>query len=283
MDQPIRIDAHHHLWRYTAEEFDWLEGELALLRRDFFQQDLLPAMRSAGVDAAVAVQARQSRAETDWLLQVAAETPAIAGVVGWLPLADQAFPRLLDEYRGAQKLCGLRHVVQAEAPGFLDGAEFNRGMRALKGTGLVYDLLLHAQQLVEATRFVDRHPEQTFVLDHVAKPRIRTGEQEPWATHLRALARRPNVVCKISGMVTEAGAGWTPEQLRPYFEVALEAFTPDRLMVGSDWPVLTAHCSYAEWWALVEQWIAPLSGEEQAAILGGTAMRIYRLALSQAQ
>lgn len=277
--EPVRIDAHHHLWHYTPGEFGWLEGELAPLRRDFLRSEFLTELRSAGVTGSVAVQARQTEAETEFLLEAAA-APEVLSVVGWMPMQEPAFSSNLQRLRQqAPKLCGLRHVVQAEPPGFLEGDTFNRGTRAVTQCGLVYDLLLHEQQLPEATRYVDRHPEQSFVLDHMAKPRICAGEMEPWASNLRELAQRPNVACKVSGMVTEAGAGWTPEQLRPYYEVALEAFTPARLMVGSDWPVLTAHCSYTEWWAIVGQWIAPLTQAEQAAILGGNTLRTYKLML----
>lgn len=278
----VRIDAHHHLWRYTAEEFAWLEGELEPLRRDFLPDEFLAELHRAGVAGAVAVQARQSEAETRFLLRAAAEHPAIVGVVGWLPMQEKSIASQIERlYEKAPKLCGLRHIVQEEPPHFLDGRDFNRGTRAITHRGLVYDLLIHAHQLPEATRYVDGHPDQPFVLDHMAKPPIRAGEMEPWATHLLELAQRPNVVCKVSGMVTEAAVGWTPEQLRPYFEVALEAFTPARLMVGSDWPVLTAHCGYAEWWELVEAWIAPLRGAERTAILGGNALQTYGLTLPQ--
>ncbi|MGI4853010.1 MAG: amidohydrolase family protein [Janthinobacterium lividum] len=275
-----RIDAHHHLWSYSATEFDWLQGDLAMLRRDFLVPDLMQAMRSASVTGAVAVQARQTVAETDWLLQMSAHRDEIAGVVGWLPLADASFKAVLEPYLSHPRLKGLRHVVQGEPAGFMDGVAFDRGISSLAGTGLVYDLLIHAGQLQEATRLVDRHPKQSFVLDHVAKPKIAAGELEPWRTHLLALAKRPNVTCKVSGMVTEAGASWTAALLEPYFDVVLEAFSPQRLMIGSDWPVLTAHCTYASWWRVVEGWIAALSVDEQAAMLGGTVMRTYRLALS---
>lgn len=272
-----RVDAHHHLWRYNPQEFDWLRGDLSVLQRDFLQATLVREMHSANVATAVAVQARQTIAETDWLLQVAAQCDEIAGVVGWLPIADAPFHALLERYLPDRKLKGLRHVVQGESVGFMDGSAFNQGIERLANTGLVYDLLILQHQLQEATRFVDRHPAQVFVLDHVAKPKMPLGELEPWRTHLFALAERPNVVCKLSGMVTEAGVGWTAESLQPYFEVALEAFSPQRLMIGTDWPVLTAHCTYAGWWKVVEGWISALSMNEQASILGGTAVRTYRL------
>ena len=273
-----RIDAHHHLWRYTDDEFGWIGDDLAVLRRNFLLDDLRTAIHSAGVDGTVAVQARQSLEETRWLLSLTTGNTPIQGVVGWLSLADPNFASVLESFLPHSSLKGLRHVVQAEPELFLDGGDFNRGMRVLQTSGLTYDLLLLPHQLKDAVRFVDRYPAQTFVLDHIAKPAIRAGELEPWATDLRELARRPNVSCKISGMVTEADpAHWTVTQLTPYFEVVLEAFRPERLMIGTDWPVLTAACDYATWWRTVETWITPLSLNEQAQILGGTATRVYQL------
>lgn len=274
----LRIDAHHHLWKYQAREFDWLEGDLSGLRRDFLPPDLLREMGQAGVSGAVAVQARQSLKETDWLLEVAAVTPSILGVVGWLPILESDLADLLDRYSAFPLLKGIRHVVQAEAPEFMDSPAFNAGMSRLTSTGLVYDILIFERQLEEAIRLVDRHPNQSFVLDHIAKPRIADGQFLPWADNLRSLAQRPNVVCKVSGMVTEADVRqWTPEQLRPYFEVVLAAFTPARLMIGTDWPVLTAGCSYPQWWQIIDSWIEGLTADEQGKILGETARRVYHL------
>ena len=173
--------------------------------------------------------------------------------------------------------------MQAEASGFLDGAAFNEGISRLRDTGLVYDLLIYAPQLEETIWFVGRHPKQSFVLDHVGKPSIGAGGLEPWRAQIRELALRPNVVCKVSGMVTETDwSRWTPEELAPYFDVVLHAFGANRLMIGTDWPVLTLGCSYSQWWQTVEAWIGSLSGEEKAAILGETAERIYHLAAEDA-
>jgi len=198
----MRVDAHHHLWRYTPEEYGWIDDAMQTLRRDFLLADIEREARAAGVDATVVVQARQTVEETAWLLQLAAQSRWIHGVVGWLPIASDDFPAALERFEAGPLLKGLRHVVQAEPDGFLDGAEFNRGIAALGGTGLVYDVLIFARQLEEATRFVDRHPQQVFVLDHIAKPSIAVGEISQWSKDIRELARRENVVCKLSGMVT---------------------------------------------------------------------------------
>ena len=273
-----RIDAHHHLWRFTTDEYGWIDDSMSALRRDFLPPDLKLETELAGVSGTVAVQARQTVEETEWLLSLAEAEPLIAGVVGWMPIAASEFPELLERYSVRPKLKGLRHVVQGEAVGFLDGEAFNLGIAQLQERRLTYDILVFARQLAETIRFVDRHPGQAFVLDHIAKPSIAASEIEAWSTDIRELARRPNVSCKLSGMVTEADfEDWSPEQLEPYCDVVLEAFGPGRIMVGTDWPVITVGCSYVRWWQIVEAWVARLSEAEQAAILGGNATRTYAL------
>jgi L-fuconolactonase len=272
----MRIDSHLHLWHYAPDEFEWIPDSMAALRRDFLPQDLAILCADATVEGVITVQARQSMEETRWLLELARTSP-ILGVVGWAPIAEDQFPATLERLRQEPLLKGLRHIVQAD-PGILARPEFQRGMRYLQNTGLVYDLLLYAHQLPLALPFVDLFPRQIFVLDHMGKPPIAQGGLETWNLHLRELARRPNVCCKLSGLVTEADpAAWTPLQLHPYFNIALECFGSDRLMIGTDWPVCTAGCSYAQWWELVENWTAPLSAAERAAILGGTATQVYSL------
>jgi L-fuconolactonase len=277
----MRIDAHIHLWHYSPEEYGWIDEPMRSLRRDFLPADLGAEMRTANVQGAIAVQARQTLTETQWLLGLAGQSVEIGGVVGWADIAADDFVSTLEKLCEDGNLKGLRHVVQAEPDGFLDGTEFNRGIAAMLPTGLVYEVLIFARQLDEATRFIDRHPGQIFVLDHIAKPDIAGGGFELWARGFRELARRGNVVCKLSGMVTEADwANWTPAILQPYFEVALEAFGPARLMAGSDWPVLTVACHYAKWWQTIAQWIAPLSASERDLIEGGVATQTYRLQAS---
>jgi L-fuconolactonase len=273
------IDAHHHLWSYSAEEFGWISDEMSLLRKDFLPRDLRQAMQAASVDGAVAVQARQSVVETDWLLGLAEKDEAMLGVVGFLPMQEDGFAELLGRYEGRGKLKGLRHVVQDEPDdNFILGAAFNRGVRAMQGTGLVYDILIHERHLPQAATFVGMHPEQAFVVDHLAKPRIRAGELEPWRANLRQLAAAGDVSCKLSGMVTEADwERWTLEDLRPYLDAALKAFGAERLMAGSDWPVCLLASGYERWWEALRTWAAPLREAEREAIFGGTAKRVYRL------
>jgi L-fuconolactonase len=273
------IDSHHHLWRYTEADYGWIPPEWAAIRRDFSPDDLRAALDSAGVDGAVAVQARQSLEETAWLLGLAARHDFMRGVVGWVPLIDPAIDDILAPFAAHPKLRALRHVLQAEADdAYMLREDFNRGISALTRRGLAYDILILERHLPNALRFVDRHPEQVFVLDHIAKPRIAAGELEPWAKNIRELARRPHVACKLSGMVTEADVkSWTPAQLQPYFDVVLDAFGPGRLLFGSDWPVCLAGVTYPAWKSTVEQILQTMSENERSAIFGGNAIRLYRL------
>ena len=274
----VIIDAHHHLWRYSAAEYEWIDDTMVSIRRDFLSPDLATELANCGIDGTIAVQARQSLEETRWLLDLSRSFETIRGVVGWAPIASPDFESALNEFTGEPKLVGLRHVVQAEPKGFLDGMDFNCGIRILRDTGLVYDLLVFERQLEETIRFVDRHPQQIFVLDHIAKPRIAYGEIEPWRTLICELSTRQNVRCKISGMVTEASwARWSIESLRPYLDTVVDAFGPHRLMAGSDWPVCLLATSYAGWWQVLREYFAEFSIEERALIFGATAMKTYNL------
>jgi L-fuconolactonase len=272
------IDAHHHLWRYSAIEYQWIDDRMAALRRDFLPTDFINELTSAGIDGAVTVQARQTLEETQWLLELAAKHKEILGVVGWAPISSPHFENSLNALSTNPKFVGLRHVVQAEPQGFLDSEDFNRGMRTLRGTGLVYDILIVEHQLEEAIRFVDRHPQQVFVLDHIAKPKIEAGELEPWSTQIRELSKRSNVCCKLSGMVTEdSWSKWSIDSLRPYLDTVVDAFGAHRLLAGSDWPVCLVAANYMQWWQLLRNYFAPFSADERADIFGATAVRIYNL------
>jgi L-fucono-1,5-lactonase len=274
----VVIDAHHHLWRYSAIEYEWIDDRMAALRRDFFPAEFIDELANAAIDGAVTVQARQTLEETQRLLELASKYKEILGVVGWAPIASPDFKKSLDALATNPKLVGLRHVVQAEPQGFLDGADFNSGIRTLHGTGLVYDLLIAEHQLEESIRFVDRHPQQMFVLDHIAKPKIAAGEIEPWRTRIQELSKRSNVYCKLSGMVTEdSWSQWSIESLRPYLDTVVNAFGPDRLLAGSDWPVCLVATGYAQWWQVLRDYFANSSNDERADIFGATAARIYNL------
>ena len=274
-----KIDAHHHFWRYTPAEYGWIDDRMSQLRRDFLPVDLEREVHSAGFDGVVTVQTRQSLEETNWLLSLAAGSEIVRGVVGWAPIASERFQGDLEVFRQQKKLKGLRHLIQDEPDeNYLDRPDFNRGIASLKGSHLVYDILIFERQLAAAIRFVDRHPNQVFVLDHMAKPRIREGMMEPWRSNLSELARRENVYCKLSGLVTEAEwETWSEWDLRAYVEVALAAFGPRRMMVGSDWPVCLLATNYGEWFETVDRLIVSLSATEKTRILGGTATEVYRL------
>jgi L-fuconolactonase len=277
--QTETIDAHHHLWRYTPEEYGWIDEDMSALRRDFLPADLIAAMATAGIDGTVAVQARQTMAETRWLLDLAEKTDAIRGVVGWADIAGEEFPGVMEEFDGRTKLKGLRHVIQGEKDEhYILREDFNSGIRTLLGSGLVYDILIYERHLEDTIYFVDEHPEQVFVLDHVAKPLIASGQLEPWALRMRELGKRENVWCKVSGMVTEADwKSWTTETVRPYLDVAVEAFGPGRLMAGSDWPVCLVASGYAQWFEVLRGYFAGFSAGEQARVFGGTAIEVYGL------
>ena len=278
-DAASTIDAHHHFWRYDSAEYEWIDDSMSALRRDFLPPDLAVALTAGGVHGAISVQARQTLDETEWLLALASAHDLIVGVVGWVPLASSSVRADLAKLVAHPKLRGVRHVLQGEAdPRFFERPDFNAGIGALRDFSLAYDLLIYEHQLPAALAFVDRHPGQVFVLDHAAKPRIRERSVEPWRTHVRDLARRPDVYCKLSGLVTEADThAWTDADLRPYADTVLEAFGPSRVMFGSDWPVCLVASPYDRWVDAVRGFTAGLTASERAEVLGGTARRAYRL------
>lgn len=280
----MRIDAHQHFWRYAPAEYPWIGAGMERLARDFLPGDLADVARPRGIGGSVAVQARQSLVESRWLLELADADPFIRGVVGWVDLQDPDVAATLEPLSRRERFVGVRHVVQDEPdPRFLLGADFVRGLRHLHAFGLTYDLLLVPPQLPAAVELVGLLPEQPFVLDHLAKPRITLGpaasEFASWRRDIEALARHPNVSCKLSGLVTEATwRRWRREEFTPYLDVALAAFRPDRLMFGSDWPVCLLSGDYAAVLDIVTTFIGTLAEGEREAILGGTAARFYGLA-----
>ncbi|MEM8946502.1 MAG: amidohydrolase family protein [Planctomycetota bacterium] len=275
----MRIDAHHHFWRYNAEDYSWIDSSMHWLRRDFLPADLQDAIAEVGIDGVVSVQARQTLEETTWLLALAESSSSVCGVVGWVPLCDQDVKSTLERLQSSENLVGVRHVVQDEPDDeFLLREDFNAGVALLHEFDLAYDILVFERHLPTTLEFVDRHPQQRFVLDHMAKPRIAENDLEPWATNLNALARRQNVYCKVSGMVTEADRDrWTQEQLLPYWETVLDAFGPRRMMFGSDWPVCLLASEYQKWYQCVQDFAGQLSVSEQNMLFGGTATLAYNL------
>ncbi|WP_406135136.1 amidohydrolase family protein [Streptomyces sp. NBC_01089] len=274
------IDAHHHVWDLAVRDQDWITGpELAPLRRDFYISELAPQARAAGVAATVLVQTVTVADETPEFLALAGRSDLVAGVVGWTDLTDPAIADTLAALRelpGGDHLVGIRHQVQGEQdPGWLLRPDVRRGLAAVAAAGLAYDLIVLDHQLPVATAVAARLPELTFVLDHLGKPPIAGGALQPWASDVRALAARPNTVCKLSGMVAEAGPDWTVDGLRPYADTVLEAFGPGRLMFGSDWPVCTLGASYGEVVDTAHRLTDGLSESERAEVFAATAARVY--------
>lgn len=274
------IDSHHHLWRFTEEEFGWIP-EGASIRKNFLGEDLIAATSAAGVTGTVVVQARQCLEETDWLLETAAHHPVIRGVIGWVPLKDPQVGEVLGRYAANSHFKGVRHVLQGEADEYFTDVDFHRGLAGLPDLDLRYDLLLFQRQLPAGIALADRQPELGIVVDHIAKPEIRKGTIDPaWQRGMAELAKRENVIgIKISGMVTEVQDEEIDEPtLRAYFEETLALFGADRLMFGTDWPVCLLRAdSYGTCVKMTQNWVARLSESEQHAILGSNAERVYSL------
>jgi L-fuconolactonase len=264
----MRIDTHQHFWQYNKREYTWMSDDMDRLRRNFLPADLEPLMREAGIQGTVVVQARQTIEETAWLLNLAEKHSFIQAVVGWIDLCSDAAIAQLEKFAVNPKFRAVRHVLHDEPDDyFMLRPEFLSGLSHLRRFGLTYDLLLFPRHLPVACQVVARFPEHTFVLDHIAKPTIRTKEIEPWARDLKMLATFPNVACKISGLVTEASwDSWRAEDFDSYLEVVLEAFGPNRLMVGSDWPVCTVAANYSQVIGIAERYAARFSMEEQHTI-----------------
>ncbi|MFD2720670.1 amidohydrolase family protein [Hymenobacter monticola] len=274
-----RIDSHQHFWQFDAGRDAWITDDMAVIQRDFLPADLAPILQQHGLDGCVAVQASQSEAETDWLLSLAAEHDFIKGVVGWVDLRAENVGERLAHYAQFEKLKGFRHVLQGEADrAMMLKPEFQRGVASLNQHGFTYDLLVLPDQLGYARLLAAAFPTQPFVLDHLAKPLIKAGELEPWRRHMQALAGHGNVLCKVSGMVTEADwQRWQPDDFRPYLDVVFEAFGPGRVMFGSDWPVCNVAGGYGRMHALVADYVARLSPDEQAGFWGDNVTAFYRL------
>jgi len=275
--QPVQIDAHQHFWVYDQREYGWIDESMGAIRRNFLPADLKPLLEKNGFEGSVLVQARQTLDETRWLLELAEANPFLLGVVGWVDLRSSRLRMALESFAEKRKLVGVRHVVQSEPDNFLLQPDFLRGISMLEEFDLAYDILIHTRHLPVAVKFVERFPRQRFVLDHLAKPPIKSGVVDVWAAGLRELAAFPNVFAKVSGLVTEADCrAWKPEEFRPYLDVAFECFGPSRLMIGSDWPVCMVAASYERTIDLVKDYLNAYSLEERAAVLGGNAAKFWR-------
>jgi L-fuconolactonase len=274
----MRIDAHQHFWIYNRRDFEWIDDEMALIRRDFLPADLKPQMEKNGFQGTVLVQARQTLEETEWLLRLAEESAFILGVVGWVDLCSPRLHSDSKSFEGKSKLVGIRHIVQSEPDNFLLQPQFLRGISMLEEFQLAYDILIYPRHLSVAADFASRFPRQRFVLDHLPKPPIKSGAIDAWARGLQRVASVPNVYAKLSGLVTEADwQGWKQEDIRPYLEVAFKCFGPNRLMIGSDWPVCALAASYGQAVNLVKDYLSKRAPAEREAVLGGNAANFWRL------
>lgn len=274
----MRIDSHQHFWKYQQEDYPWMTDAHQIIRRDFLPEHLAPLLQLEKISDCIAVQAMQQLRETDFLLSLAAENSFIKGVVGWVPFCDANVEEHIEKYSSNHTLVGFRHIIQDEPDDhFMLRADFNAGIGLLKRYSLTYDLLIFEQHLPQSLQFVDMHPELSIVLDHIGKPAIQhVAFDKKWAKNIQELAKREQVVCKLSGLVTEVkDAHWNIELLQPYFDTVLEAFGANRLLFGSDWPVCLLRSEYSKWVSSVNTFISRLTTAEQADIMGNNAMRIY--------
>jgi len=275
----MKIDTHQFFWHYNPEEFAWMPPGYEPIQRDYLPDDLLPLLKSEGIDGTVAVQSRQTLEETRWLLELADQHAFIKGVVGWVDMCSDDVRGQLEHFCRHPRLCGMRHRLEDESDdSFALREDFLRGIETLADFDLPFDFLVRSRHVPVLCELASRFPEQRLVLDHIGKPSIRTGQVSPWDKDIRHLASHPNVYCKISGMVGEANWGnWKPADFRPYLDIVFEAFGTKRLMIGSDWPECTLAGTYGQVLQLVSGYIEQLSRTEQADIWGNNAVIVYKL------
>ncbi|SHK69234.1 L-fuconolactonase [Reichenbachiella agariperforans] len=273
----MRIDSHQHFWQYNTKKHAWINAEMAVIQKDFFPSDLRDVLIHSGLEGSVAVQADQTETETEFLLDMAVKYDFIKAVVGWVDLRSPDVASRLAHYSKNEKFVGVRHVVQDEPdPEFMLREDFQRGLAQLKDYGLTYDVLIFPTQMKAALETIERHPEQPFVIDHIAKPYIKAGKIDEWKDYMQQIASHHNVMCKLSGMVTEADwTRWRYDDFVPYLDVVVDAFGVDRLMYGSDWPVCLLGGTYEVIKSVVDQYFASYSLTDQSKIYGENAVRFY--------
>jgi L-fuconolactonase len=272
------VDAHQHFWHYHPVKHAWIDDNMPVIRKNFLPADLQPVLAANGVSGCVAVQADQTHTETDFLLKLAANHSFIKGVVGWVDLLSGALEGRLEQYKQCPLLKGFRHILQGEQPAFMLQPSFLRGIGALQRYGFTYDILVFPQHLPSVLELVKQFPEQSFIVDHIAKPNIKEGKIEQWKKDIQALANYPNVHCKISGMVTEADTRhWQPGDFTPYLDAVSAAFGTDRMLYGSDWPVCLVAGSYEQVLNIVQDYFSQFSAAEQEAVFSKNAAAFYHL------
>lgn len=274
----MRIDAHQHFWNYDSERFEWINEDMAQLRKDFLPENLYPILQTSQIDGCIAVQAEEHLRETAFLLELSESHPWILGIVGWVDLAQDNLDELLDAWSSNSKLLGFREVLQSKEPEYMLRKNFIRGLQKIGQRGYTYDLLTYPHQLSAALKLVDSCPNQGFVIDHLSKPNIKAGDWKAWKKSLQPFEERELVCAKVSGLITEADwKKWNPSDLFPYLEIALEIFGPKRLLFGSDWPVCLVAGDYTQVIGVIESFANQLSADEKDAIFGGTAQEFYKI------
>jgi len=274
----MRVDSHVHFWHYDEQEYDWISDGMEVLQQDYLPRHVARTLNRNGLDGCVAVQARQSELETHFLVELAKTNEIIKGVVGWIDLRDENLEERLQYFSQYPQIKGWRHVVQGEPDDFLLRKDFQRGIQALQPFGYTYDVLIYHHQLKPAIEFVSLFPEQKFVIDHCAKPDIRGKSIDTWKMHMKEMAKHPNVSCKISGLLTETRwKQWSPADFYPYLDVIFEAFGTDRLLYGSDWPVVLLSGIYVQWRSLIDKYMENMDEDEKEKVMGGNAVAFYGL------
>ncbi|RVU00458.1 amidohydrolase [Mucilaginibacter limnophilus] len=274
-----KIDSHQHFWQYNPVKDSWITDEMAVLKNNFLPADLKPELESHGFEGCVTVQAGQTEDESLFLVELTEQNSFIKGVVGWVDLVAENVEERLNYFSQYEKLKGFRHILQGETNrAYMLQPEFKHGIAKLKQFDFTYDILINNDQLIYISEFVDLFPDQLFVIDHLAKPNIKAKEIEEWKKYIIEIAKRPNVYCKVSGMVTEADwANWQPADLHPYLDVVFEAFSAKRVMYGSDWPVCLLAATYSQWYETIDDYCSRLSESEQELFWSGNAISFYNL------
>lgn len=272
------IDTHQHFWKYDPVNYDWITEEMSLIKRDYLPNDLAEVLEADKVDACISVQANQTEAETEWLVQMADENDFITGVVGWVDLRNDFIEERLRYFKQYSILKGFRHVLQGEDPSFMLQKDFLHGISKLNQYGFTYDILIFPHHLEAVLQLVQKFPDHRFVIDHIAKPSIKEGKINEWKAGMEKISKHQNVYCKLSGMVTEADwKNWTKENLTPYIDVVVNCFGTDRIMFGSDWPVCLVASSYINWLNVIKEYFASYTIEDQEKIFSKNAIRFYNL------
>ena len=273
------IDSHQHFWKYDPIKHSWIDDDMSVIRKDFLPSDLAKVYMENGINGCIAVQADQTLEETDFLIDLASKNDFIKGIVGWVDLRSENIEKVLEKYSKQNIVKGFRHVVQAESDhNFLLRPSFLRGISSLEKYNFTYDILVFPHQLGAVLEFVKKFPKQKFVIDHIAKPYIKDGFYEGWASQMMSISKQENVYCKMSGIITEADYNtWTLEQLNPYMDLVLEVFGSNRIMFGSDWPVCLVAGNYKQVKEIVTNFVVKLSDSEQRGIMGDNAINFYNI------